>query len=260
MSDHAMRRHEREVTDPALVAAIITGCTVCHVGFVDDGEPYVVPFNVGFELPATDGEPARFWFHSARDGRKVPLIATGQRVCVQMEQDLGLVTHPEKACAWTQAYRSVMAWGPVRAARDREEARHGLEVLMRQHAGRGGWSYPDTMLDAHPGVVRRGGAPDRQGAPGQGRRRRGGRRVTTMPQFGEIMGIVAALIFAWTSVFFTTAGQRLGVTTLNLLRLLGGTTLLGVTHLVVYGDLWPDGAAGEHPLDRAERHRRAGHR
>lgn len=64
--------------------------------------------------------------------------------------------------------------------------------------------------------------------------------MTGMPHFGEIMGILAALIFAWTSVFFTTAGRRLGVTTLNLLRLLGAVILLGSTHLVVYGRLWPE--------------------
>lgn len=146
MTDHAMRRHERAVTDPELIADIIAACNVCHVGFVDDGEPYVVPFNLGFE-PARVDEPARFWFHSAPAGRKVPLIQAGQRVCVQLEHDLGLVTHETKACAWTQCYRSVMAWGTVRPAADRDEARHGLDVLMAQHAGREGWTYPEAMLD-----------------------------------------------------------------------------------------------------------------
>ncbi len=56
---------------------------------------------------------------------------------------------------------------------------------------------------------------------------------------GELAAIAAALIFAWTSIFFTTAGQRLGVATLNLMRLLGATILLGVTHLCVTGRLWP---------------------
>ena len=64
--------------------------------------------------------------------------------------------------------------------------------------------------------------------------------MTGTPHFGELMALVAALIFAWTSVFFTTAGRRLGVTTLNLMRLLGGTVLLGVTQIVVFGEIWPD--------------------
>ena len=55
-------------------------------------------------------------------------------------------TGRDAACAWTQAYRSVIAWGIARAAVDLAESRHGLDVLMRHHAGRGGWTYPDRML------------------------------------------------------------------------------------------------------------------
>jgi nitroimidazol reductase NimA-like FMN-containing flavoprotein (pyridoxamine 5'-phosphate oxidase superfamily) len=141
-----MRRHEREVTEPEAIVAIIHDATICRVGFVDHGEPYVVPLNVGHE--AVDGSPGgRFWFHSATAGRKSRLIATEPRVCVQLEQDLGLITHPDRACAWTQGYRSLMAWGTARAARDRREARHGLDVLMRHHGGSGGWTYPDRVLE-----------------------------------------------------------------------------------------------------------------
>ncbi|MEN8006531.1 MAG: DMT family transporter [Candidatus Krumholzibacteriota bacterium] len=63
------------------------------------------------------------------------------------------------------------------------------------------------------------------------------------PYFGESMAILAALIFSWTSVFFTTAGQRLGVTTVNLLRLPGAALCLGSMHLFLYGSIWPPGVA-----------------
>jgi drug/metabolite transporter (DMT)-like permease len=55
------------------------------------------------------------------------------------------------------------------------------------------------------------------------------------------MAILAALIFSWTSIFFTTAGQRLGVTTVNLLRLPGATLCLGIVHLAMTGGFWPEG-------------------
>lgn len=55
------------------------------------------------------------------------------------------------------------------------------------------------------------------------------------------MALTAAFIFAWTSVFFTTAGQRLGVTTVNLLRLPGAAICLGSMHLVLNGTVWPGG-------------------
>lgn len=61
------------------------------------------------------------------------------------------------------------------------------------------------------------------------------------------MAVIAAMIFAWTSVFFTTAGQRLGVPLVNLLRLPGAALCLGVVHLAVFGRLWP---ANVTPLDQ----------
>ena len=61
------------------------------------------------------------------------------------------------------------------------------------------------------------------------------------PYYGEIMAILAAVIFSWTSVFFTTAGRRLGVTTVNLLRLPSGALCLALSHLVLTGRIWPEG-------------------
>ena len=146
MTDQPLRRSEREVRDPAAIRSIIQAINVCRVGFVDAGEPYVVPLNFGF-AGGTGDDAGVFWFHSATSGRKVHLLRSEPRVCVQLEEDLGLVTHAEKACAWTQSYRSVMAWGNARVARDPAEARHGLDVLMRQHTGHDGWTYPDAILD-----------------------------------------------------------------------------------------------------------------
>ena len=63
------------------------------------------------------------------------------------------------------------------------------------------------------------------------------------PLFGETMAVTAALIFSWTSILFTTAGQRLGVTNVNLLRLPGATICLGLTHYALTGRIWPEGLA-----------------
>jgi len=140
-----LRRGERALTAPADLAAICDRAAVCHVGFVDRGEPYVLPLNFGWE-PGPGGGPARFWFHSAPVGRKIGLLAARPRVCLQLECDLDLVTHPDRACAWTQAYRSLVAWGRARTASDPAAQRRGLDAIMERHAGRGGWDYPDAML------------------------------------------------------------------------------------------------------------------
>lgn len=57
--------------------------------------------------------------------------------------------------------------------------------------------------------------------------------------FGEAMALLAAFVFSWTSVFFTTAGRRLGVTTVNLFRLPGAAICLALTHRLVTGTWWP---------------------
>jgi drug/metabolite transporter (DMT)-like permease len=62
-----------------------------------------------------------------------------------------------------------------------------------------------------------------------------------MPHHGEAMALLAAFVFAWTSVFFTTAGQRLGLTVVNLLRLPGAALCLGLVHFGVSGQIWPVG-------------------
>ena len=62
---------------------------------------------------------------------------------------------------------------------------------------------------------------------------------TPFPHFGETMALLAALIFSWTSVFFTTASRRLGVVTVNLLRLPGGALCLALAHYAVTGRVWP---------------------
>ena len=66
------------------------------------------------------------------------------------------------------------------------------------------------------------------------------------PHFGESMALLAALIFSWTSIFFTTAGQRLGPVTVNLLRLPIGAICLAISHLVLTGHIWPQNMA---PVD-----------
>lgn len=64
---------------------------------------------------------------------------------------------------------------------------------------------------------------------------------TPYPHFGESMAILAAIIFSWTSVLFTTAGRRLGVTLVNLLRLPGAALCLGISHLALTGHIYPQG-------------------
>ena len=66
---------------------------------------------------------------------------------------------------------------------------------------------------------------------------------TPYPHFGESMAIFAAIIFSWTSVLFTTAGRRLGITLVNLLRLPLAAICLALTHMALTGHIWPQNMA-----------------
>ena len=56
------------------------------------------------------------------------------------------------------------------------------------------------------------------------------------PHLGETMALTAAMIFAWTSLFFTTAGRRLGVGTARADR---HQVAFGLNHVAVAGDQVP---------------------
>jgi uncharacterized membrane protein len=67
--------------------------------------------------------------------------------------------------------------------------------------------------------------------------------LTSWSHYGEAMAILAAWIFAFTSILFTIAGQRLSVTMVNLLRVAGGALCLALTHRMLFGSFWPEGLA-----------------
>ena len=44
----AMRRKDREITDPGKIREIIAACDCCRLGFCDGGRAYIVPLDFGF--------------------------------------------------------------------------------------------------------------------------------------------------------------------------------------------------------------------
>ena len=86
----AMRKIERQVTDPATIREIISGCEVMRVAFndPDEGDIYVVPVNYGFT--ESDGEYT-LYFHGAKTGRKADLARLGGIVGFEMDRGYELL-------------------------------------------------------------------------------------------------------------------------------------------------------------------------
>ena len=134
-----MRRKDREITDPAVMEAIIRKARVCHLGLSDNGEPYVVPVNFGYRERTV-------FVHCAREGRKLDIIRRNPRVCVTFDVDHELVKG-EEAVNWSMKYRSVMAFGTAEILDDDDFAgkTEALDALMSQYSD-GAWTYPEKTL------------------------------------------------------------------------------------------------------------------
>ena len=124
-----MRRRDREIRDREEIDAIIRGCVVCHVAFAVKNEPYLVPLSFGY-----DG--GSLYFHTAGTGRKLDCIAANNRVCFQLERDVRLVEHPERACEWTFSFESVVGYGVIHELESDVERARGLNEIMKHYSGR----------------------------------------------------------------------------------------------------------------------------
>lgn len=137
-----MRRKDRERTDRDKILEIIGKCRCCRIALADGTSPYVVPLNFGY-----DQDRNAFYFHGAASGRKLDLIR--QNGCAGFELDTSHeLVSAERACSYSFHYESIVGEGRIAVIGDMEEKRHGLDCIMKQMTGKGGWDYPDEALRA----------------------------------------------------------------------------------------------------------------
>jgi len=90
-----LRRADKEITDEKMLVDIICRSSVCRLGLCDDGIPYVVPMNFGYESGTV-------YFHCAPEGRKLEIIRKNPKVCIEFDLDHQIIVS-EKACGWGRA-------------------------------------------------------------------------------------------------------------------------------------------------------------
>ena len=138
-----MRRTDREITDHEEILAILTRGKVCHLALIDGNEPYVVALSYGVD---PDGEMPVFYFHCAREGKKIDCIRANPSGCLVIDIGHELVTG-ERGCDWGMKYSSVVARGRVEFVDDPDEKKKGLDLLMRHYSGRSGFSYDSKVFE-----------------------------------------------------------------------------------------------------------------
>ena len=138
-----MRRADREVTDPVKIRGIITSCDCCRLGLCDGERAYVVPLDFGLE--ERDGRYA-FYFHGAKEGRKMDLIRRTGWAAFEMDTGHKWVIS-ERAQETTSRFRCVMGGGPVTVLETAEEKRAGLLAILAHVTGREQWDIGAAALE-----------------------------------------------------------------------------------------------------------------
>ena len=116
VSERSRIKNHPERAVPEEAAEILSSGLVAHVGFIEDGLPYVIPLSYHYEAQ----QPDRLYLHGSIRSRALELLATGAPVCVTVTLTDGLV-FSRKAMNHSMNYRSVVLFGTAREVTDHDE-------------------------------------------------------------------------------------------------------------------------------------------
>jgi uncharacterized protein len=124
------RLPKRGSYDRELIYSILDEGFICHVGFVSDGKPVVIP--TGY---ARDGDT--LFIHGSQASRMLRAVEQGIDVCVTVTLVDGLVL-ARSAFHHSMNYRSVVIFGRAAAVTERE-AKVAALFALSEHFIRGRW-------------------------------------------------------------------------------------------------------------------------
>jgi uncharacterized protein len=116
------RLPKRGVFDRAAVHAVLDEGLVCHVGFVVDGQPFVIPTSYA-------RRDDRLYLHGSAASRMLRSLAGGIPVAVTVTLLDGLVL-ARSAFHHSMNYRSVVVLGEARLVEDPAEKSAALEAIV----------------------------------------------------------------------------------------------------------------------------------
>src|SRR6185369_823327 len=124
------RLPKRGAYDSETINSILDEAFVCHIGFVVDGQPYVIP--TGFARIDND-----LYIHGSSASRMLRSLAEGVQVCVTVTLIDGLVL-ARSAFHHSMNYRSVVILGKATLIEEPEEKNRAMEALT-EHIVPGRW-------------------------------------------------------------------------------------------------------------------------
>ena len=125
-----VREPQRAVYDRTAIDAILDEAFICHVGFVVDGQPFVIPTGFGRR-----GD--HLYIHGSAASRMLRNLDQGIAVCVTVTLLDGLVL-ARSIFNHSMNYRSVVVLGTAVAVKDSDEKLGALRLLS-EHILPGRW-------------------------------------------------------------------------------------------------------------------------
>lgn len=126
------RYNNRAATERQALYDVLDAGLICHVGFVADGGPVVLPSVYGREGNV-------LFLHASSGARSARIFAAGAPICVTVTH-LDAIVYARSVYHNSVNYRSAVIHGTSRLLRDEDEKRHGMRVLA-EHLAPGAWSY-----------------------------------------------------------------------------------------------------------------------
>jgi nitroimidazol reductase NimA-like FMN-containing flavoprotein (pyridoxamine 5'-phosphate oxidase superfamily) len=124
------RHPERGVYDREAIDRILDEALICHVGFVHEGHPFVIP-----TIHARSGDT--LYVHGSPASRMLKELGEGVDVCVTVTLLDGLVL-ARSVYNHSMNYRSVLVLGRARVLREPAEKLAALEAVV-EHVVPGRW-------------------------------------------------------------------------------------------------------------------------
>ncbi len=132
-----MRRNELEVTNNERIEEIIKDCYCMRLGFYDEGEVYIIPLNFGFER---QNEKYTFYFHSAKEGRKIDIMQKNSAVGFELDTGYKLDIS-DNACNHTPDFQSIVGNGNIVIIEDFDEKIEALKLIMEHNTSKKDWEF-----------------------------------------------------------------------------------------------------------------------
>lgn len=135
----AMRRGDREIIDPAQLQQILMDGHVMYLALASGDDPFVLPLFYVY-----DGEA--LYFHSAKRGSKMALLARNPKVCFCISDYQGVIPDPQ-ACNFEARHRTVIGQGIGQLIEDKAQKVAVLDRLVARFSDQR-FTYPEASLTA----------------------------------------------------------------------------------------------------------------